>query len=43
MVTPLMFIQTLDSSNCKLVGACQKSEPVQLAEKAILGIFYRFR
>ena len=42
MVIPLMFIQTLDSSNCKLVGACQKLELVRLAEKVILGIFYRF-
>ena len=35
-----MFIQTLDSSNCKLVGACQKWEPLRLAEKVLLGIFF---
>ena len=37
-----MFIHTLDSSNCRLVGARQKWEPVRLAEKAILGIFLSF-
>ena len=42
MVPLLMFIQTLDSSNCKLVGTCQKWEPVQLVEKVILGIFLSF-
>ena len=31
-----MFIQTLDSSDCKSDGACQKWEPVGLAEKVIL-------
>ena len=34
------FIQTLDSSNCKLVGACQKWEPIRLAEKVILREFF---
>ena len=33
---------TSDSSNCQLVGACQKWEPVRLAEKVILGIFLSF-
>ena len=42
MVSLLMFIHTLDSSNCKLVGACQKWKPVRLAEKVILGIFLSF-
>ena len=42
MITLLMFFQTLDSSNCQLVGACQKWEPVRLAEKVILGIFLSF-
>ena len=44
MVTLLMLIQTLDISNCKLFGACQKREPVQLimTEKVIRGIFSSF-
>ena len=34
------FIQTLDSSSCKLVAACQNWEPVRLAEKVILREFF---
>ena len=38
-----MFIQTLDSSNCKLVGAYQKKvRTLCLAEKMIWGIFLSF-
>ena len=42
MITLLMLFQTLDSSNCQIVGACQKWEPIRLAEKVILGIFLSF-